>query len=65
MAPATLNFLRWALALVVLVSITWPSLRQHRALLAEHWKLVTALGLTVIAAFQTLCYLALTMARRP
>jgi drug/metabolite transporter (DMT)-like permease len=59
--PATLNFLRWALALLVLAPITWPTLRTHRKLLARHWKLVALLGFTGIAAFQTLGYVALTM----
>lgn len=62
-APATLNFLRWSLALLVLVLVplTLPQLRQHRVLLARHWKLVALLGFTGIAAFQTLGYVALTM----
>jgi drug/metabolite transporter (DMT)-like permease len=59
--PATLNFLRWALALMVLVPITLPTLVTHRKLLARHWKLAALLGFTGIAAFQTLGYVALTM----
>jgi drug/metabolite transporter (DMT)-like permease len=60
-SPATLNFLRWALALLVLVPVTLPDLRRHRVLLAHHWKLIALLGFTGIAAFQTLGYVALTM----
>jgi drug/metabolite transporter (DMT)-like permease len=60
-SPVTLNFLRWALALGVLVPITWPTLRTHRTLLARHWKLAAVLGFTGIAAFQTLGYVALTL----
>jgi drug/metabolite transporter (DMT)-like permease len=60
-APATLNFLRWALALLVLVPLTLPDLRRHRLLLARHWKLAALLGATGVAAFQTLGYVALTM----
>jgi drug/metabolite transporter (DMT)-like permease len=59
-SPATLNFLRWALALGVLVPVTLTDLRRHRAVLLAHWKLVALLGLTGIAAFQTLAYYALT-----
>jgi drug/metabolite transporter (DMT)-like permease len=59
--PATLNFLRWALALLVLVPITLPMLRTHRQLLARHWKLAALLGFTGIATFQTLGYVALTL----
>jgi drug/metabolite transporter (DMT)-like permease len=60
-APATLNFLRWAIALAVLLPFTVHDIRAHRATLVRHWKLVAALGLTGIAAFQTLSYVALTM----
>ena len=58
--PATMNFLRWALALLVLVPVTLADLRRHRAALLRNWKLIALLGLTGIAAFQTLCYFALT-----
>jgi drug/metabolite transporter (DMT)-like permease len=60
-SPATLNFLRWAIALAILVPATFGDLRAHRALLARNWKLIAMLGFTGIAAFQTLCYVALTM----
>jgi drug/metabolite transporter (DMT)-like permease len=60
-SPSTLNFLRWALALVILVPVTLDDLRTHRVALARHWKLVALLGGTGIAAFQTLTYCALTM----
>lgn len=57
--PVTLNFLRWAIALAVLLPFTLRDLRAHRATLLRHWKLLALLGLTGIAAFQTLCYVAL------
>ena len=57
--PVTLNFLRWVLALAVLLPFTVRDLRAHRATLLRHWKLLALLGLTGIAAFQTLCYVAL------
>jgi drug/metabolite transporter (DMT)-like permease len=59
-SPATLNFLRWAIALAILIPFTLGDLHRHRVALARSWKLVAALGLTGIAAFQTLCYFALT-----
>jgi drug/metabolite transporter (DMT)-like permease len=58
--PATMNFLRWAIALVVLVPATWVDLRRHRVILLRHWTLIALLGLTGVAAFQTLCYFGLT-----
>jgi drug/metabolite transporter (DMT)-like permease len=60
-SPATLNFLRWAIALVVLLPFTLRDLHAHRATLARRWKLIALLGFTGVAAFQTLCYVALTM----
>jgi drug/metabolite transporter (DMT)-like permease len=59
-SPATLNFLRWAIALLILVPITLRDLHAHRATLMRHWKLIVLLGFTGIAAFQTLGYVALT-----
>jgi drug/metabolite transporter (DMT)-like permease len=59
-SPSTMNFLRWAIALLVLVPVTLRDLREHRATLVRHWKLIVLLGATGIAAFQSLTYLALT-----
>lgn len=59
-SPTTMNFLRWAIALAVLVPFTIADLRTHRATLARNWKLIALLGFTGIAAFQKLCYVALT-----
>jgi drug/metabolite transporter (DMT)-like permease len=44
--PATMNFLRWAIALMVLTPLTLVDLRRHRAVLLRHWKLVALLGLS-------------------
>jgi drug/metabolite transporter (DMT)-like permease len=59
-SPSALNFLRWAIALAILVPVTLRDLRAHRVTLARHWKLIALLGATGIAAFQPLTYLALT-----
>jgi drug/metabolite transporter (DMT)-like permease len=59
-SPTALNFLRWAIALLILVPITLRDLQAHRATLMRHWKLIALLGFTGIAAFQTLGYVALT-----
>src|SRR5215470_18836337 len=59
-SPAALNFLRWAIALLILVPITLRDLQAHRTTLMRHWKLIALLGFTGIAAFQTLGYIALT-----
>lgn len=57
--PVSLNFWRWLLALIILLPFSMAPLRQHSALLRREWKLMLALGVTGIAAFHTLVYLAL------
>jgi drug/metabolite transporter (DMT)-like permease len=39
-SPAALKFLRWAIALLILVPITLRDLQAHRATLMRHWKLI-------------------------
>jgi len=57
--PLAVNFWRWAIALAVLLPFAWSLLREHRALIVRHWKLLAVLGVTGIATFQTLVYVAL------
>jgi len=58
--PLALNFWRWSIGLGVLLLFTWGPLWAHRRLLLRHWKLVTLLGATGMAAFHTCVYIALT-----
>jgi drug/metabolite transporter (DMT)-like permease len=60
-APVTLNFWRWTIALVLLLPLSWNDLRRERAAIRSGWKLIVALGATGIAAFQLLTYQALTL----
>jgi drug/metabolite transporter (DMT)-like permease len=61
MAPLSINFWRWAIALGILLPLTLDALKRHRGTLARHWKLIALLGLTGIASFQTLVFVALSM----
>ena len=57
--PVALGFLRWAIALVI---VLWLSRRAWRATwrgLRGHWRLVFALGASGVAAYNTLLYSAL------
>ncbi len=58
--PVTLGFWRWALALVILLPMSFEPLRRHRKLILAHWKLVISLGVTSIAAYPVFVYQALT-----
>lgn len=58
-SPLSLNFWRWLIALAILLPFTHGSLWVHRQVILREWKLITAIGLTGIAAFHTCVYLAL------
>ncbi|MBH1957866.1 MAG: DMT family transporter [Burkholderiales bacterium] len=56
--PMTLNFLRWALAFVILLPLAWRVLRPDSAMW-RHWKRFSLLGLLGIGCYNALQYLAL------
>lgn len=56
--PLTLNFLRWALAFLILLPLAYPVLRRG-SLLWPHWKRYSLLGLLGIGCYNALQYLAL------
>jgi drug/metabolite transporter (DMT)-like permease len=55
----TLNLLRWTICLVVFLPWVARPLWQHRHVVHREWRLLLGLGLTGIAAFHTMVYLAL------
>ena len=59
--PMTLNLLRWALALLVLLPLGWASLRAPGALagVRARWRRYALLGLLGIGMYNSLQYLAL------
>ncbi|MGN6703499.1 MAG: DMT family transporter [Burkholderiaceae bacterium] len=56
--PVTLNFLRWALAFLILLPFGWPAFRRGSGLLT-HWRRLAVLGLLGIGLYNALQYLAL------
>lgn len=58
-APITLAFYRWCVALLVLAPIAYKSWRQHLQTFRTHWKIVLLLSLTGVAGFNTLVYIGL------
>lgn len=56
--PITLNFLRWALAFVLLLPLAYPVLRRRSALWT-HWRRYALLGLLGVGCYNALQYLAL------
>ena len=58
--PLSMNFWRWTIAALVLLTLTWPRVRRERAALLCHWKLVLLLAVTGITAFHSAVYVGLT-----
>src|SRR6186713_1761022 len=56
--PMTLNFLRWALAFVILLPLAWQVLKPGSGLW-PHWKRFAVLGLLGVGCYNALQYLAL------
>jgi len=57
--PVALNFWRWTIALAIILFFSFPTLRQYRQLLFQHWGFVLALAITGIAGFHIGVYQAL------
>lgn len=57
-APLTLNFLRWLLALAILLPLGWRVLREPRHVMLRWWPLLL-LGLLGVGSYNALQYLAL------
>lgn len=58
--PLTLNTLRWVICLLVFLPLVGRRLLEHRQVMRREWRFLTALGVTGIAAFQTMVYSALS-----
>ena len=43
-SPLALTFIRWAVALVVMMPFAWPQLRAHWPEIRRHWKIIAWLG---------------------
>lgn len=57
--PFTLAFLRWCVALIVFLPITYKALKRDFSQIKKHWVIVLFLGFTGVASFNTLVYIAL------
>jgi len=57
--PFTLNFWRWAGSLLLILPVSWHSLREQWPLLMRHWKWVLPMGAIAATIFQSMVYLGL------
>jgi drug/metabolite transporter (DMT)-like permease len=58
--PITLNFLRWVVAVLVLLPFVWQRLRQDWPLARKAWVVLAATGFLSTTTYNALQYLALT-----
>jgi drug/metabolite transporter (DMT)-like permease len=59
MEPFTLNFLRWALATLILAPFALPALRAQLPVIRRHWGILLLLSLTGVSLFHAMVYLGL------
>jgi drug/metabolite transporter (DMT)-like permease len=57
--PVSLNLLRWAVALLLLLPFCLRDILRCRQVIRRHWRLLTALGVSGIGLFHVLQYAAL------
>lgn len=56
--PVLVTFVRWLLALLVFAPFVWRDVRRSLPALRREWRLIAALGLTGLALFHPLVFLA-------
>lgn len=57
--PVGLAFWRWSLGFVLILGLAWPHLKRDWPTLRQHWRIMLALSVFGIAAFNTLVYTGL------
>ncbi len=56
--PVFITFIRWLLALLIFLPFVWRELLRSLPAIRREWRLITALGLTGLAMFHPLIFLA-------
>ncbi|MFD1706763.1 DMT family transporter [Siminovitchia sediminis] len=56
--PFTMSFIRWFIALLILLPFVWKEYHTAKELMIKQWKIIGILSLTGIAAFNSLSYVA-------
>ena len=57
--PVSLNFWRWAGALLILLPFGWPRVRRQRTLLRRHWRWLALMSIPSVTIFNAFIYTAL------
>lgn len=59
--PIMMAELRWLLALLIIFPFLLPKLKKNRAIILQHWKILTLLSILSVTCFNTFIYLGLTI----
>lgn len=54
--PATLSLIRWTISFFIFLPFAWDELKSTQQILRKNWKIVIAISLTGVAAFNALTY---------
>ncbi len=57
--PITLAFIRWSVALAILLPFVIPTIWRYRGLISENWPILFLLGTLSVGTFNTLAYIGL------
>jgi drug/metabolite transporter (DMT)-like permease len=58
-APITLSYLRWSVALICFLPFSWRAVWAQRNVIRRHWLLLIFMGTLGVAGFNTFAYLGL------
>lgn len=56
--PVAMSFYRWAIALTILLPLTWRQIRKDWSNICRSWKIILLISLLGISSFNTLLYTA-------
>lgn len=57
--PLTLAWLRWTLALILVLPFAWTQLKRDRAVIRAHWRIILLLGVIGAGSFVSVYYIGL------
>ncbi|MBL4899454.1 MAG: DMT family transporter [Colwellia sp.] len=60
-SPIIMAEMRWLLALLIILPFLLPKLKKNKAIILQHWPILTLLSVLSVACFNTFIYLGLTI----
>lgn len=60
-SPIVMAEMRWLLALLIIFPFLLPRLKKNKAIIVQHWPILTLLSILSVACFNTFIYVGLTI----